>query len=132
MRIAWLSAAPASPDCSTFTLMPVCFVNAAQHRFDTANESWVTSVTVVDGAAAAASRAARARRSRDGDVTQRGSASSDATHQAPFRDRAGTTARSTPSSSETVALGAEELVADAARRAGRRASRGAAGTAARR
>ena len=27
-----MSAAPASPACSTFTLMPVCFVNAREHR----------------------------------------------------------------------------------------------------
>src|ERR1700759_5054384 len=51
VRITWLSAAPASPDCRIFTLMPVCFVKAASTGFDTANESWVTSVVVVDGAA---------------------------------------------------------------------------------
>jgi hypothetical protein len=53
VRITWLSAAPASPDWRIFTLMPDCFVNAASTDFETANESWVTSVTVVEGAAVA-------------------------------------------------------------------------------
>src|SRR3954447_4215045 len=51
VRITWLSAAPASPDCRTLTLTPVCFVKAASTDFDTAKESWVTSVIVGDDAA---------------------------------------------------------------------------------
>src|SRR6266536_1511797 len=47
VRITWLSAAPASPACSTFTLMPVWRSNAFRTDFDTAKESWVTSVIVV-------------------------------------------------------------------------------------
>ncbi len=53
MRIAWFSAWPESPDWSTFTFMPVCFVKAASTGFETANESWVTSVIVGDDAAPA-------------------------------------------------------------------------------
>ena len=40
------AAAPASPFFSTFTVIPVCFVKALSTGFETANESWVTSVTV--------------------------------------------------------------------------------------
>ena len=58
MRIAWLTAAPASPDGSTSTLTPVFFVNWRMTRFDALNESWVMSVIVVpsepDGADAVA------------------------------------------------------------------------------
>src|SRR4051794_39095593 len=39
--------APASPWRSTFTLMPVAFVNASSTGFDTANASWVSNFTVV-------------------------------------------------------------------------------------
>src|SRR4051812_21091857 len=60
VRITWLSAAPASPDCRTFTVMPVRFVNAASTDLDTAKESWVTRVMVVDGAAAATATVAGA------------------------------------------------------------------------
>src|SRR6476646_5821713 len=52
VRITWLSAAPASPDCRTLTVIPVRFVNAASTDLDTAKESWVTRVMVVEGAAA--------------------------------------------------------------------------------
>ena len=72
-----MSAAPASPACRTFTLMPVCLVNAASTDFDTANESWVTSVMVTASVAAcgrgrtgrpraASAPRRRARRSRRG------------------------------------------------------------------
>ena len=54
VRITWLSAAPASPDWRIFTLIPVSLVNAASTGFDAANESWVTSVIVVEGRAAVA------------------------------------------------------------------------------
>src|SRR6478672_13859987 len=54
VRTTWLSAAPASPDCKTFTVVPVCFVKAASTDLDTANESCVTSVMVVGVAADAA------------------------------------------------------------------------------
>src|SRR5437764_2463098 len=47
VRIAWLTAAPASPDGSTSTFTPVCFVNCRMTLFETANESWVMSVIVV-------------------------------------------------------------------------------------
>src|ERR1700730_16889341 len=47
VRIAWLTAAPASPDGSTFTFTPVCFVNCRMTLFETLNESWVMSVIVV-------------------------------------------------------------------------------------
>src|SRR4029078_11409164 len=51
VRITWLSAAPASPACTTFTWMPVRSSNACSTRFETANESWVTNVIVVVDAA---------------------------------------------------------------------------------
>src|SRR6478752_6646199 len=51
VRITWLSAAPASPACSTFTWMPVRSSNPRSTRFETANESWVTKVIVVVDAA---------------------------------------------------------------------------------
>src|SRR5439155_11369524 len=47
VRIAWLTAAPASPDGSTSTFTPVCLVNCRMTLFETANESWVMSVIVV-------------------------------------------------------------------------------------
>ena len=51
--------------------MPVCFVNAASTGFETANESWVTSVMVVvdaadDGAAASTTVVAALTAQRDG------------------------------------------------------------------
>src|SRR5690242_17098214 len=63
VRITWLSAEPASPAGRILTLMPVCFVNAARTFFDTANESWATSVIVTllaaDAGPAVAAVAAR-------------------------------------------------------------------------
>src|SRR6266550_8279068 len=47
VRIAWLTAAPASPDGSTSTFTPVCFVNCRMTLFETLNESCVMSVIVV-------------------------------------------------------------------------------------
>src|SRR3954469_17629575 len=43
---AWFRAAPASAFFRTFTVMPVCFVKSRSTDFETANESWVTRVTV--------------------------------------------------------------------------------------
>src|SRR3954464_900972 len=61
VRTTWLSAAPASPDWRIFTLMPLCSVKSASTDFETANESWVTSVMVVgDAADAGAGRNAHA------------------------------------------------------------------------
>src|SRR6478752_9737277 len=59
VRITWFSAAPASPEGSSFTVMPVRFVNAANTVFETANESCVTRVMVVDRLAAAAAAVGR-------------------------------------------------------------------------
>src|SRR5680860_331411 len=46
VRIAWFSVAPASPAGSTFTFTPVSAVNASSTSSETANESWVTSVSL--------------------------------------------------------------------------------------
>ena len=54
VRIAWLTAAPASPDGSTSTLTPVFFVNWRMTRFEALNESWVMSVIVVSSEPAGA------------------------------------------------------------------------------
>src|SRR5215831_11640127 len=47
VRIAWLTAVPASPDGSTFTVTPVFFVNSRITFFEAANESCDISVIVV-------------------------------------------------------------------------------------
>ncbi len=120
VRMTWLSAAPASPDCKTLTVMPVCFVNAANTDFDTANESWVTSVIVVGVAAdAAAGVSAHA----DAMTTR---ASSEVKRRRrirrPFRGRSfrewGRRRGARPTRRRDGGAGPDELVAHAAGRAG--------------
>src|SRR3954453_23280795 len=48
VRIALLTACPASPSLRTLTLYPDCFSNAAWTPFETAHESWLTRVTVLE------------------------------------------------------------------------------------
>src|SRR6478672_7564338 len=48
VRIAVLTTLPVSPFLSTLTVMPVFFVKSASVFLDSANESYVTSVTVFD------------------------------------------------------------------------------------
>src|SRR6478735_10919105 len=48
VRIAVLTTLPASPFLSTLTVMPVCLVKSASVFFESANESYVTRVTVLE------------------------------------------------------------------------------------
>ena len=49
VRIAWFSAAPASPEGRILTAMPVSAVNSSRIVSDTAKLSWVTMVNVTVG-----------------------------------------------------------------------------------
>src|SRR2546428_2513514 len=68
VRMAWFTAAPASPDGSTFTVTPVSFLNWRKMPFDVLNESCVLSVIVVlsdfDGVGAATAGTATATTAR--------------------------------------------------------------------
>lgn len=55
VRMALLTACPASPSLRTLTLYPDCFSKSSSTLFDTAHESWLTSVTVLESPAPALS-----------------------------------------------------------------------------